>query len=72
MVLSYTEKMDEEAQFFRERFGDHDPEEFDLEETHEMLKEFDFEYKRGWDSQTRTNLLLSVQICSGLLFIFEI
>ncbi|MGD6958982.1 hypothetical protein ACQCWA_15690 [Rossellomorea aquimaris] len=49
MVLSYTEKMDEEAQFFRERFGDHDPEEFDLEETYEMLKEFDFEYKRGWD-----------------------
>jgi hypothetical protein len=49
MVLSYTEKMDEEAQFFRERFGDHNPEEFDLEETYEMLKEFDFEYKRGWD-----------------------
>lgn len=44
-VLLNTEKMDEDAQFFRERFGDHDPEEFDLEETNEMLKEFDFEYK---------------------------
>ncbi|MGG1630210.1 plasmid pRiA4b ORF-3 family protein [Rossellomorea sp. NRS-1567] len=42
-VLSNTEKMDEDAQFFRERFGDHDPEKFDLEETNEMLKELGFE-----------------------------
>ncbi|WP_052504474.1 plasmid pRiA4b ORF-3 family protein [Rossellomorea aquimaris] len=37
-VLSNNEKMDEDAQFFRERFGDHDPEKFDLEETNELLK----------------------------------
>ncbi|RBP00032.1 plasmid pRiA4b ORF-3 family protein [Rossellomorea aquimaris] len=43
-VLSNTEKMDEDAQFFRERYADHDPEKFDLVETNEMLRELDFEY----------------------------